>query len=209
MPEAPKTPPKKKRGRPRKGAAGAPETEERLLHAAAAAFGQLGYERTRLKDIADAAGITRPSLLHHFESKSALYSATLRHSFATLEREVGAALSRQGCYEERVPQLIETLVRFDESHRAMVGTIFRGVLRDDDIAQDEVRRAFIPLVDAMEAYVRAAGGERFGPHYPVRAAILSLIANQLTHSGMGSFGEELYRGGAETEALGRALLVMA
>lgn len=211
MPEAKPPPPaatKKRRGRPPRSAAGSPETEALLLCAATAAFGRLGFERTRLEDIAIEAGITRPSLLHHFKSKQALYEATLRHSFDALGRELSAALAvSEGTYEERATQLIETLVGFDQGHRAMVRTIFRGTLRDDDdVARAEVRRGFIPLVDAMEAYVRAAGGDRFPPCHPVRAAILSLIANELTHSAMGGFGDELYAGDARTLPLSRVLL---
>jgi AcrR family transcriptional regulator len=205
----PKVPAKSRPGRRRKSA-GEPATEALLLDAAARAFGHLGFERTRLEDIAREAGITRPSLLHHFGSKRALYEATLAAAFAELEREVGPALLRQGSYDERVSHLLRSLIGFDQGHRDMVATIFRGMLRDDDdLARDAIRTAFIPLLERMEAFVRFNAGDRLRADFPVRQAIMSVISNQLLHSTLGDFGAELWGGAPETESLAAGLMLFS
>ena len=55
-----------------------PLTKEKIVVIAAKIFGEQGFHGTSLDQIANAAGIRRASLLHHFISKKALYNAVLQ-----------------------------------------------------------------------------------------------------------------------------------
>jgi AcrR family transcriptional regulator len=53
------------------------QRKEKVIHAAIHYFGQYGYHGARLSDIAQAAGVTEPGLLHHFPNKENLLMEVL------------------------------------------------------------------------------------------------------------------------------------
>lgn len=55
----------------------AAERREQLLGVALRVFAQKGFHNSSMNDVADAAGVTKPVLYQHFESKRALFVAAL------------------------------------------------------------------------------------------------------------------------------------
>ncbi len=53
------------------------QRKEQVIHEAIRFFGQYGFHGARLADIAKAAGVTEPGLLHHFPSKEHLFMEVL------------------------------------------------------------------------------------------------------------------------------------
>ena len=113
------------------------ERRELILREAGRLFGERGYSHTSLDQIAAAAGVTKPILYRHFDSKKALYLALLERHRDDLPRffeRVPADLP----FEDRVEAILETWFDYVSEH----GYAWRMTFRDSGGGAeiDEFRR---------------------------------------------------------------------
>lgn len=64
-----------------------------LLEVALDVFIRFGFKKTSMGDIAKAAEISRQGLYFHFDTKEALFTAAMEHSFARMRSDVNDALA--------------------------------------------------------------------------------------------------------------------
>jgi AcrR family transcriptional regulator len=72
------------------------ETRDRLVGRALKLFAARGYEAIGVQEIVEAAGVTKPSLYHHFGSKEGLLKAMLEERFQELFDALAPALQYRG-----------------------------------------------------------------------------------------------------------------
>jgi len=66
------------------------ETRARILAAAQAAFGELGYDRASVAEVCRRAGVTKGAFYHHFESKQAVFLELLDHWLEDMDARLDA-----------------------------------------------------------------------------------------------------------------------
>jgi AcrR family transcriptional regulator len=79
-----------------------PEARERLLSAALEQFSRRGYAASSVREICEAAGVTKPVLYYYFKSKEGLYLQLMEESYSQFELTVAELSSFSGSIRQRV-----------------------------------------------------------------------------------------------------------
>ena len=103
-----------------------PTAERRatIVEAAGRLFGERGYDATRLDDIAAAAGVTKPILYRHFDTKQTLYLALLERHRDDLSSFAGA-IPAEGTAPDRLRAVLEVWFAYVEAHSYAWKMLFR------------------------------------------------------------------------------------
>ncbi|MCF3136086.1 TetR/AcrR family transcriptional regulator [Streptomyces olivochromogenes] len=71
------------------------DTRERILTAACEAIAEIGFEKIRMRMVAERAGVSTALLHYHFDTREKLFTEAMTHSFANtavdVERDAGTA----------------------------------------------------------------------------------------------------------------------
>lgn len=89
-----------------------PETRsnDRILLKALELFSEKGYDATSVREICEAAGVTKPTLYHFYGSKEGVYRAIVEGALARFRADMIASLHRAGALRDRLVAMARTYV---------------------------------------------------------------------------------------------------
>jgi AcrR family transcriptional regulator len=130
-----------------------------ILDAASRLFSSRGYHATSMQDIADAVGILKGSLYHHFESKEAILHRIVKEPIARLHRTVGEIAASRGAASDKLERAATAHVQAFHEHYPHLFVYLRESdsvrhrFRDADrLGPREYERLWVDIVrDGMKA----------------------------------------------------------
>lgn len=82
---------------------------QKILEAALSLFAEKGFEATSIREICEAAGITRPTLYYFFESKEGLYRAAIDHVMCHCQQNTDVARVGSQTLRESMKQVMRSV----------------------------------------------------------------------------------------------------
>lgn len=133
----------------------AAERRTQILQVALHEFASKGYHGTSMNDVAASAGVTKPVLYQHFDSKRALYLALIDEVGGEMLETIGKATTDAENGRDQTRAGIITYFEWVATHRDEFILLFgSGARRDEEFAvavrnvERAVAEAIAPLIDA-------------------------------------------------------------
>lgn len=101
-----------------------PETRQRLLDVALDLFSRKGYAATSVRELVEAAGVTKPVLYYYFKSKEGLYLSLVGSAIADFTKAAAQLRQKPGGIRERVRNYCLALFDIFKARLAVARLIF-------------------------------------------------------------------------------------
>jgi len=171
-------------------------SRDKILDAAEDLFARRGFAGIGMREVADAAGLGKSSLFHHFRSKAELYAAVVGRILDHLDEQLTVALAAGGDPLVRFDRWLDTLIDNFGKRPTYARLLLRSLFEDDELtgAGEEEQHAdrTIKRIFAMIGHLLREGMEagvfRLAsiPH-----TLQSIAGLTVYHFASGEFGEEL------------------
>ncbi len=182
-------------------------TPERILESAEAVFAAVGFGAATLAEIAERAGIRRPSLLYHFPTKEALYAATVERMFGRLRAALLHEMQQGGDFASRVAATLERYVDFLDAEPEVARILLWELLAGQGPGAAILLQQLVPLLSMVEAWIRREGEGIVRRDLPVRAAVTQIASDILLRSASGPLREALWGSSDHARMLAQFLLL--
>ena len=133
---------------------GGRSTRDQILDAALSCFAHTGYSATSLNDIAAEVGIRRPSLLHHFASKEALYGEVFERLLSDWFARLADAIGSTAHGWDKVEQVLDAGFGFFADNPTYVTLMRREAIDGGTHLGIDLAAVLRPMFDQAADYFR-------------------------------------------------------
>lgn len=171
-------------------------TVEKILNAARLEFAEQSHA-ARLEDIGKRCGLSRATILHHYESKNVLLNAVFEQAINTARARVLAAAQVNTDTDNYVETIRNIALALREIEKEQQGTsaVVAHVLLTKPVIEP-LKRIFQDLLAVITRLVIQAGAGQHHDHDLIRAAIAHIFMGELNRLALGTQAQD-YWGNAD------------
>jgi TetR/AcrR family transcriptional regulator len=156
-----------------------PAVRERLLTGALQLFISRGYAATSVREIVEAAGVTKPVLYYYFQSKEGLYLAIMEQAYGIFERRVAEITDSPGTIRERLQRFCLGMFDAFTEHLPIVRLIYAIYFGPPQGAPyynlDQFYERMLEIIEEMVRAGVASGELRQGNSNDMTWAVISAL----------------------------------
>lgn len=175
-------------------------SREKIIEVAEALYARRGFSGVGMREVADAAGLGKSSLFHHFRSKVQLYLAVLERVLERMEERLAPVLTSSLGAADKLDRWIDVLIDTLAEQPATARILLRALFEEDEFDGEDwpegqaVDRHLAVVVEGISRLL--ADGMRSGElrRASVPHVVQTLIGATVYHFASGEVGEGLLGG---------------
>lgn len=175
-------------------------SREKIIEVAEALYARRGFSGVGMREVADAAGLGKSSLFHHFRSKVQLYLAVLERVLARMEERLAPVLTSSLGAADKLDRWIDVLIDTLAEQPGTARILLRALFEEDEFDGEDwpegqaVDRHLAVVVEGISRLL--ADGMRSGElrRASVPHVVQTLIGATVYHFASGEVGEGLLGG---------------
>ena len=170
-----------------------PSTRSKILETAESLFAKFGFAGVGMRAVADAVGVSKSALFHHFPTKRALWAAVMESSLLDFEVRILAAADRGTNALDALRLSADAVIDALAENPARAPLLLRSLFEVEDEepadapADAVLHRVLAKVAEGLEAGI-AAGEIR---PVSVPHTLQSLIGMTVFHFATGDFGDDV------------------
>ncbi len=128
-------------------------TRASILKNAERLFADIGFDKARLEDIAEAVGIRRASIVYYYRDKAEVYDAVLQGVFGDFRQRLDTAFKKPGTLHDRIEAAIAAWVDYIGERPTFARILLREVANGPSEAGSAAGPHIVPFIPLVQSFI--------------------------------------------------------